>query len=66
MDNHLPIVGVTPAKIYQGQHRAQEMNKGVGYIHLGDRNRALFEYGVSVAEERDCLDRYSKWTDLSH
>lgn len=46
---------------YAGRHRALEMSKGIGYIPLGDRSRVVTEFGVDFLEERDSLDKYSKY-----
>lgn len=46
---------------YTGKHRDNNMFYGVGLIPLGDRNRAIHEYGIDVLEERDSVDKYSKY-----
>jgi hypothetical protein len=40
----------------EGKHRY-----GVALIPLGDRQRAVFEYGDNVAEERESIDAYEKF-----
>lgn len=47
---------------YRGRHRDVEMTKGVGFIPLGDRNRGR----IGDAEERDSIDRYTKYTNRSN
>jgi hypothetical protein len=51
--------------IYKGEVRTgnpyQQAGKhryGVALIPLGDRQRAVFEYGDNVAEERESIDAY--------
>jgi hypothetical protein len=34
---------------------------GIGLIPHGDRNRVKPEYGVDYLEERESLDKYSKY-----
>lgn len=46
---------------YHGKHRNLEMLYGIGLIPHGDRNRVKPEYGVDYLEERESLDKYSKY-----
>lgn len=47
---------------YKGHHREHEMQVGIGYFPLGDRNRHID--GNDVLEERDSLDGTEKWLQL--
>lgn len=47
---------------YSGHHRSGEMDVGIGYFPLGDRNRAID--GNDVLEERDSIDMYEKYLKL--
>lgn len=44
-----------------GKHRALATPEGIGLIPLGDRNRDRHEYGIDYEEERDSLDKYTKY-----
>jgi hypothetical protein len=48
--------GVTTSNNYSGKHRDRAMSKGIGFIPLGDRHRAITEYGEDILEERDSVD----------
>ncbi len=59
---HLNQGVVQPGTItYEGKHRNLEMLYGIGLIPHGDRNRVKPEYGVDYLEERESLDKYSKY-----
>jgi hypothetical protein len=45
---------------YKGHHREHDMDKGTGLIPVGDRNRAITEFGVTYIEERDSIDYYTR------
>lgn len=54
--------------IYKGAVRTGNPNQkdgkhryGIALIPHGDRQRAVFEYGENVAEERECIDAYEKY-----
>lgn len=49
----------------EGRHSAYHMDKGIGLIPLGNRNRvsALQIYLVGNAEEADGVDRWSRNPD---
>lgn len=55
--------GATTGNFLQppGRHRDAQLQKGVGLIPLGDRDRVT-EYGEGILEERDSIDKYSKYT----
>jgi hypothetical protein len=51
---------------YHGHHRESDMDKGIGYWPLGDRNRDRLALppmtgNVSLYEERDSIDPYTKY-----
>lgn len=56
------------AGLYVGHHRANEMSKGTGLIPLGDRNRVKSTeiHLTGIAEEVNDVDRFSKWSTISH
>jgi len=62
MGNHFDLGALaTGTANYTGHHRENDMAKGVGLIPLGDRERDKPEYGVDYLEERQSIDKYSKY-----
>lgn len=47
---------------YTGYHRDVDPSKGIDIIPLGNKGRDAHEYGVDYIEERQSLDKYSKYT----
>lgn len=58
MTTHVYKGAISTGNPYQkaGKHRY-----GIALIPQGDRQRAVFEYGENVAEERDSIDAYAKY-----
>lgn len=38
---------------YIGKHRRNDFPKGIDVVRLGNRNRCIYEEGVSIVEDRD-------------
>lgn len=56
LENEVTALGATSNQIigvYEGKHRIFEMQHGIAFIPVGDRNRCKPEYGVDVVEDRD-------------
>ncbi len=63
---NLLATGARTSRTYSGKHRACEMDKGIGHLPLGDRNRVRSNqiHLVGVAEESDGVDRFDKWSKI--
>ncbi len=61
IEKSLRGVATLDLSIYAGRHRDRETSIGIGLIPLGDRDRDKPEYGVDYLEERNSLDKYTKY-----
>jgi hypothetical protein len=52
---HPGILGALTGNPFQpnGRHRENAMDKGIGFIPVGDRDRCKPEYGFDTVESRD-------------